>query len=127
MPAIASLSLNDSVPAAHTFAPVSTDGSASKHADRSPSIPSGYRTISQEVLGPSGSRTTHKVTMGFYVPVVATISGVDQVVRYSSAQVILNIHPDSTLLERKDLQAYVTNYLSNATVKTCVENLEPFY
>jgi hypothetical protein len=49
------------------------------------------------------------------------------VVRYNSAQVVLNIHPQSTLQERKDILAYVANTLGLATVKTSVENLEPFY
>jgi hypothetical protein len=60
-------------------------------------------------------------------PTVAAVSGIDTVVRYSSAQVTLNIHPDSTLQERKDLLAYVANSLGLATWKTAVENLEPFY
>lgn len=129
MPAIATMSINDgqTTPVAHSFAPVTTDGSLAKWADRSPTIPSGYRTISHEVLPPNGSRTVNKVTLGFMVPVVATINGVDTVVRYSSAQVVLNIHPDALLQERKDLLAYVANSLANATVKTSVENIEPFY
>lgn len=129
MPAIAALSVNDGLatPVAHTFSPVSTDGSTAKWADRSPSIPAGYRTISEEVAAPSGSRTVYRVTWGFMNPTVAAVNGVDTVVRYSSAQVVLNIHPDSTLQERKDLLAYVANTLGLAGMKTSVENLEPYY
>lgn len=127
MPAIAALSVNDAVPAAHTFSPVSTNGSKAEWADRSPSIPSGFRKISHEVLPPSGTRTVNRITMGFMIPVVATVNGVDTVVRYSSAQVILNSHPDDTLQDRKDLLAYVANSLDIAAVKTSVENIEPFY
>lgn len=129
MPAIAALSINDgqASPVAHSFAPVTTDGSVAKWADRSPTIPSGFRTISYEVAPPSGSRTTNKLQMGLMNPTVATVNSVDQVVRYSSAQVTLNIHPDATLQERKDLLAYLVNFFTNATVKTSVENIEPFY
>lgn len=129
MPAIAALSINDgqSTPAAHSFAPVTTDGSLAKFADRSPTIPSGFRTISHEVAGPSGSRVTNKVQSGFMIPTVATVNGSDQVVRYSSAQVTLNIHPDATLQERKDLLAYLVNFYQHASVKLSVENVEPFY
>lgn len=127
MPAIASLAINDSVPVAHTFAPVTTDGTTAKWADRSPTIPAGFRTITEEVSPPSGNRTTSKIQMGFYVPVVATVNSVDTVVRFSSAQLTLNIHPEATLLERKDLLAYIANFIANATVKTSVENIEPFY
>lgn len=129
MPAIAALTINDgqTTPVGHSFAPVTTDGSTAKWADRSPSIPSGFRTISYEVAGPAGSRTTNKLQAGFMNPTVATVNSVDQVVRYSSAQVTLNIHPDATLQERKDLLAYIVNFFNNATVKASVENLEPFY
>jgi len=123
------LTVNDGLatPAAHTFAPQSTNGSVAKWADRSPSIPAGYRTISHELAEPNGNRTVNKITMGFMNPVVVAVDGVDTVVRYSSAKVELNIHPQSSLQERKDLLAYVANTLGLATVKTSVENLEPFY
>ena len=129
MPAIATLTINDgqAAPVAHTFSPQTTSGSRAVWADRSPSIPAGYRTISHELAEPNGSRTVHKVTLGFMCPTVAAVDGSDTVVRYNSGQVILNVNPNSTLQERKDLLAYVANSLGNATVKTSVENLEPFY
>lgn len=129
MPAIASMSINDgqSTPVAHTFAPVSTDGTKSMWADRSPTIPAGFRTISHEVTAPNGNRSVYRINNGFMNPTVATVDGVDKVVRYSSGQVILNFAPDATLQERKDLLAYMSNFLAHASVKTTVENLEPFY
>lgn len=129
MPAIAALSINDgqTTPVAHTFSPQSTTGAKAMWADRSPSIPAGYRTISHEIAEPSGNRTVYRDTFGFMIPVVATVDGSDTVVRYNSADIRLNVHPQSTLQERKDLIAYVTNFLANATVKTSVENQEPFY
>lgn len=129
MPAIATLTLNDgqTVPVAHTFSPVTTDGSKAKWADRAPAIPAGFLTISNEVVEPSGSRTTYKHSTGFMTPVVATVDSVAQVVRYSSAGLTLNIHPDSTLQERQDLLAYIGNLIADAAFVTSVENLEPFY
>lgn len=129
MPAIAALSINDGLasPVAHTFSPVSTTGVKAKWADRSPTIPAGYRTISHEMAEPNGSRTVNKVTMGYMVPTVATVNAVDTVVRYNSAKVEFNLHPESTLQDRKDILAYVANSLDLALVKTSVENLEPFY
>jgi hypothetical protein len=129
MTAIAALTIADgqASPANHTFDPVTTDGAKAQWADRSPAVPSGFLTISHEVLGPSGNRTVHQVKAGYMMPVLAEVDGVDTVVRYSSAQVTLNIHPDSTLQERKDLLAYVANSLDLAAWKTSVQNLEPFY
>lgn len=129
MPAIAALSINDgqTTPVAHSFAPVTTDGETAKWADRSPTIPAGYKTLSIDVSPPNGSRTVYRHTLGLMDPTVVTVNSVDQVVRYNSAQLVLNFHPESTLQERKNLLAYVTNSLANANVKTSVENLEPFY
>jgi hypothetical protein len=129
MPAIAALTINDGAasPVAHVFSPVTTNGSLAKWADRAPAIPAGYQLISHEVAAPSGTRTTYKVTMGFSFPVVATVDGALTVVRYSSAQVILNIHPDSLLQERDDALTYIANFCNHASVKSSVENLEPFY
>jgi len=129
MPALAALTINDgqSSPAAHTFSPVSTNGALAKWADRSPTIPAGFITSTLEVAAPSGNRTVYKWQSGYNLPTIATIDGVDQVVRNSSAQVTLNIHPESTLQERKDLLAYVANSLGIAGWKTSVENLEPYY
>jgi hypothetical protein len=39
----------------------------------------------------------------------------------------LNLSQQSTLQEKKDLLAYVVNTLGLASMKTSVENLEPFY
>lgn len=129
MPAIAALAINDgqTTPVSHSFAPVTTNGSLAKFADRSPTIPAGFRTFSHEVSEPSGSRTTNKIASGLYLPVVATVDGVDQVVRYNSFSGTLNVHPDATLQERKDLLAYIVGFYSNALVKQTVENIEPFY
>lgn len=129
MPEIAALTINDgqSTPVAHTFNPETTNGAKAMWADRSPSIPAGFRKISYEVAGPNGNRTVHRLTAGFMMPTVATVDSVETVVRYSSAQVTLNIHPESTLQERKDLLAYVTNFLGLAEVATAVQNIEPYW
>jgi len=128
-PAIAQLVIADGAasPANHNFDPVTTDGVEAKFADRSATIPAGYVTITYKVEPPSGNRTTYRVTYSMYMPVVATVNGVDQVVRYNSAQAILNIHPDSLLAERKNIRAYLANFFGLAGVKTSIENLEPYY
>lgn len=129
MPAIAAMSINDgqSTPVAHTFNPQSTTGAKATWLDRSPVIPAGFKQLNHELQEPNGSRTVYRITMGFSDPVVAEVDGADTVVRYNSAEVKFNIHPSSTLQDRKDILAYVANSLANANVVTSVENLEPFY
>lgn len=129
MPAIAALTINDgaATPVAHTYNPVTTDGANAKWADRSPSIPAGFRTVSHFYEEPKGQRVVHRITIGFFQPVVATVNSVDTVVRFSSGSIQLNLAPDSTLQERKDLLATMANALGLAGFKTSVENLEPYY
>lgn len=129
MPAIAALTINDgaATPVAHTFSPVSTDGSKAQWADRSPSVPAGFRLISHEVKEPSGNRVAYSVVMTGYIPVVATVDGTDQVVRYNSFTVTVNFGANSTLQERKDTVAYMANFIAQSSVQTSLQNLEPFY
>jgi hypothetical protein len=129
VPAISSLSVNDAAatPVTHTFSPVSTNGAHAYWADRSQATPAGYYKIDHNVEAPNGTRTVHRVTVGFGVPTLASIDGVQTVVRTNSAQVVFNLHPDSTLQERKDLLAFVTNALGLADMKNSVWNIEPFW
>jgi hypothetical protein len=130
VPAIAALVINDGqgTPVAHTFSPQSvTDGSKSAWSDRSPSIPAGFKSLNFEIKAPAGNRTVHQLSFGLSDPKVATVNSVDTVVRYNSFSIVLNIHPEATLQERKDLLAYAKNLLGHANVSTAVENLESFY
>lgn len=129
MPAIAALSINDGAetPVAHVFSPVTTDGSKAGWADRAPGIPSGFRTISNDVRAPSGAGAAYRSVWGFNIPVTATVGDVVTVVRNSSAKVELNFSSQSTEQERMDLLAYVRNTLSLTAAEESVKNVEPFY
>jgi hypothetical protein len=127
MPAIGNIVINDAVPAAHTFAVLTTSGSAAQWKDRASASALGFRTLTHEVRPPKSTANAHRVILTVTVPVEETVGGIVQVTRYSSATVTLNLASASTLQERKDLLAYVSNSLANANVKLSVENLEPFY
>lgn len=129
MPAIAPLVLKDgqTVPADHTFGVVTTNGSSAQFAERSSASPAGYYSLTHEVGRPATPSAAHRVKLGFNIPVMATVEGVPTVVRNSSAQVVFNCSTQSTEQERKDLLAYVANALADASVKSTVQNLEPFY
>jgi len=129
MPAIATLAINDgaATPVAHSFVPVTTDGSTAKWADKLAALPIGYSIITDEVRQPGTATAAYRRLIGFSFPILATVNGVSTKVRTSSAQVIFNFAQDSTDQERKDVVAIVSNFLSNATVKPAVQNIEPFY
>lgn len=129
MPAIAALTINDgaSTPVAHTFSPVTTNGSKAEWADRSSALPAGFLGISHEVRRPASALAAQRVVIGFNCPVVETANGVATVTRYSSAKLEINFSNLSTESERKDLVAYIKNFLANATVTSSLVNIEPFW
>lgn len=129
MPALATLTINDgqASPAAHSFVAKGTDGALSRFQELSAGTPAGFFTLSHEYVSPTNATAAHRIKLGLNVPVMATVDGVPTVVRNSSAQVIFNLSQYSSDQERKDLIAYVTNALSNATVKSTVVNLEAFW
>ena len=127
MPAIANISVNDAVPAAHVFAPVTTDGSLAKLANRNSTTPQGFETMVVEVKAPANSQGAHLVRIGLGDPVEVTVSGVVSVDHLSSSEVRFNISQKATLQERKDLLKMTANALANALIVQCVENVEPIY
>lgn len=127
MPAIGNIVVNDAVPAAHTFAPVTTDGALARLANRSATTPQGFETMIVEVKPPANSQGAHRVRIGIGDPVEVTVSGVVSVDHLSSAEVVFNISQKATLQERKDLLKLMANTLANATIVTVVENVEPIY
>lgn len=129
MPAIAAVTINDgqSTPVARTFSPVTTNGAKAEWAERSSTSPAGFLGISHEVRRPASAGAAQRIIIGFNLPVVETVNGVAQVTRYSSAKVEMNFANLSTESERKDLLAYVRNFLANASVATSVASIEPFY
>jgi hypothetical protein len=129
MPAIAALTINDGAasPVAHTFAVGGTDGTTGKFADKVSGVPAGYTKITHEFREAKSAGGAHSVILGFSAPILGTVNGVTQVVRTSNAQVRLNFAQDGTDAERKDLVAYIYNYIGNATVRPAIYNLDPWY
>lgn len=129
MPAIAALTINDgqASPAAHTFSVVSTDGARARFSDKVSGIPVGYTNLTYEVREAKSPTGAHSAISSFELPTTAVVDGVTKRVRVSSAQLRLNFAQDSTEAERQDLVAYVTNFLSHATVKASLIAIEPHY
>lgn len=139
MAAIAPVALLDgqSTPVSHTFAPVTIDqNGVAKWADRSTGISVGFPTISYSLKNPNQGSRAYKIAAKVVLPVLeqtspSTATGIQPAptVAYNLiANVELVLPERSTLLDRKNLIAYVRNYLANATVITAgVENYEAVY
>lgn len=129
MPQLAAIVLADGqvVPANHTFSPSSSTGQKADWLDRSAGTPAGFQGISMEVRKPSSAGSAHRVIIGMNLPVVATVDGSPQVVRYNTAKMEINFSSASSEQERKDAVAFLKNFLGNATVAGAIKDLEPFY
>lgn len=139
MSAIANIVINDgqTTPASHTFAPVTIDAaSVAKWADRSGGISVGFPQLTYSLKNPSKDSKAYKLTAKVVLPVLeqtspSTSTGIQPAptVAYNLvANVELVLPERSTLQDRKNLLAYVRNYLANAAVITAgVENYEAVY
>jgi len=139
MSAIAPIVINDGqgTPLAHTFAPVTIDAAGvAKWADRSGGISVGFPGLTYSLKSPSGASNSYKMTAKVVLPVLeqtspSTSTGIQPAptVAYNLiANVELVLPERSTLADRKNLIAFVRNYLANATVITAgVENYETVY
>lgn len=129
MPAIGTIAINDgkATPVSHSFAPVTTDGSTAKWANRAASIPQGYEQMSIEIRAPSSSTAAYRIVGSLILPTVATVNGQDVVVRSNKLDFTINLGQLSTTQDRKDAVVLLSNLLANASVQTAVQNLEPFY
>ncbi len=129
MPSIANLTIADgaATPVNHTFSVVNVDASKAYWAEKTAGIAIGYIRMTHEVRQPKTDSAAQRVILGYEQPTTAVVDGVTKRVRLSSAQVTFNFAQDATDQEKKDLVAYVTNSLSNATVKPTLYNVEPFF
>lgn len=139
MSAIANVVINDgqATPVSHTFAPVTIDAQGvAKWADRSGGISVGFPTLSYSLKNPTGNSKSYKLTAKVMLPVLeqtspSTATGIQPAptVAYNLLANIEMVLPErSTAQDRKNLLAYVKNYLANATVVTAgVENYEAVY
>lgn len=129
MPQITALTINDgaATPVAHTFGPVTSNGSKAEWADRSSATSAGYRVITNEVRKPASATAAYRNITTFTFPVEATVNGVVTVVGYSSAKVEFNFRQEATDQERDDAHAYVQNYLGVASVADAIKTNSPHY
>lgn len=138
------ITINDSVPAAHSFNP-SQDNikGVAYFYDRAIGIAAGYSVITAKLVEPPpllskaistmGNRL-YKIELRIMLPVLETVSnnsaGFVPAARpayVSQVRLEAWIPERATLLNRKDLLAYSKNLLANAMVTNLFENLEGVY
>lgn len=129
MPAIANLTVNDgqATPVGHTFAVGTTDGQKATWLEKSAGSSLGYYRLTYSARAASSSSAADVVEVTLSLPSISTVDNVVSLARRSSATLRFNFAQSATDQERKDLVAYVTNFLANASVKAAAGAIEPFY
>jgi hypothetical protein len=138
MSAIAALSINDgaTVPVAHTFNPAPDVNSAMPMwVDRSGGIAMGYPRITMSLRNPTKTSRTYRLLFKIATPVMettsaSTASGIPPapVVSYTLLSNLEFVLPErSTLQQRKDILAYVKNFLALSLVTSAVQDFEPVW
>lgn len=135
MSAIGNIVLNDgqATPVSHTFKPQSATSDLASWTDRSNGISIGMPTLSLSVKG--GGADTSRVKGKVVVPILevqsnSSLSGFEpapQIAYQCIGTFELVMPARSTLDARKDLLAFVKNFLSDASVTVAVEEFERPY
>ena len=138
MSAIANIVINDGqgTPVAHTFAPAKTIGDYALLEDRSAGIYIGYNKLTMSLTrpnGPSKEATRNlKLSIKIETPKLETVSnntvsGIAPAptVSYRPVVELVATMPERcNLQDRKDLQAFLKNVLSNSFVTDAFEKYE---
>lgn len=130
MPAITSISVNDSSAVPHTFTPTTTDGSSALWENRASGTPSAYERLGITVERPARKGQAQKIRLKFTRPFTEETSvgsGVYRVVRQNVAEVVFNFSNDSLAIERLDDVTMVKNLLGLSPIYTAIQNIEPHY
>lgn len=134
MGAIATLSLNDSVPGAHSFDPTRAGEVLAVYHDKVDGVMAGYPSITLGNRTPNQANGNYKVTVRIRIPVLETAATAASgftpgpTVAYTlSANMDFVIPSRATELERDDLLAYSKNLLAHAVIDSAVVDMDnPF-
>lgn len=138
MAAIANIVINDGLatPVAHTFAPAKTQSDFAVLEDRAAGIYIGYNKLTFDLKRPTGASKNAsrnlKLSIKIETPKLETVSnntysGIAPAPTVSYrpvAELTVTLPERCTLQDRKDLQAFVKNVMSNAFVTDAFEKYE---
>lgn len=133
MASIANVVLNDgqTTPVAKTFSPTDATTAQAIWHDRTGGIDIGFpqMTMSLKKL-----KSVNQVQVEFSIPTLEVISGAvggytpsPKVAYTTAAKLVFLLPVRSTLQERKNIEAFAKNALSNAFVTSAIESLERVY
>lgn len=138
MSAIAPLTLADgqATPVNHTFNPVNVDSNGvAKWADRIGGIALGFPVVTVSLRQPTAASRNYKLVAKVVTPVLdisspSTATGIQPAPSKAydlTANIEFVLPERSTLQQRKDLMAYVKNFMANAAMVNAINDFESVY
>jgi hypothetical protein len=127
MPAAANISVNDNVPAAHSFVPQQVSMPLSVFVNREATTAAGYMQLRLSLDPAKKTRVTSHAKEELVFPVEHTVDGVVKV--RSTARFIGTwiIPEDFTSAERLKFDAMVESFVAQTTPRAYRRDLEPAY
>lgn len=133
MATIADIILNDgaATPVAHTFKVKMNDAGVSRFEDRSAGIPVGYGVL---IVQTQETTNVRKVTLELRLPTLEAVAGANSAGFTPAAQVAYTTRVKAefflpqrgTTQERKNILAFLSNGLSNTTIRSIITDGEEF-
>lgn len=130
---LADIILNDgaATPVAHTFKVKMNDGGVSRFEDRAAGIPVGYGIL---IVKTEETTNVRKVTLELRIPTLEAVAGANSAGFTPAAQVAYTTRVKTefflpqrgTTAERKNILAFLSNGLSNTTIKSIITDGEEF-
>lgn len=135
MPAVAAITINDgqATPVAHTFDPTGPDtNGAFSYVDNSSGVALGFPRITLSKSDPRGNSSVYRVKGRFEIPVLETANGANPEGYTPGPAVAYTVRGNMEFLlpqrsdtdERKDILAYVSNFLQLALAESLIHDLE---
>lgn len=129
MPTMASITVADGAasPANHVFTEETTNGRLASWNNEAAATLAGRERLTVEVVRPQSAAGAYRHSTIMQFPVLATVDGTQKVVRFIKAELTLHAAQDSTEQEKKDAIVMFANLLDNASFRTSVTKMQPYF
>lgn len=114
-------------PVARSFAPERVSPDLSTFCERTASTSNGFKRLSVSFSPATTKRSTNRTVVSLALPVVESVSGVNQVTRTLRFEGTFIVPDNATAAERADLRAFAANALDNALIEAVIKDLDPLY
>lgn len=125
MPALAAITLADSVPANRVFNPSGKDGSVSMLMTDA-SVYDAKDQLSVALSRVSANSKVNRLKFRVITPIMDTVDTTKRVA-FCQADVSLTLPKEATAVHRADILALVASLTGHATIKTMALNVEDLY